>query len=243
MTQSCIRLEQHHKLTNQQTVLDHLNQNFDQLDALQRVELAAKYLPEQFAMTSSFGIDSAVSLHLLNQVIPNIPVILIDTGYLFKETYQYIEQLRSQLKLNLHIHQSDVSAARFEGLHGQLWTQGLEGLEQYNQIRKVQPLEAALKKLKINSWFSGIRRNQSTTRQNMDWAVLKNQRHKVHPLLDWSDRDMYMYQQKHKLPQHPLRDQGYLSVGDTHSTRSIHEVDSIDELRFFGLKRECGIHE
>lgn len=220
-----------------------LNLQFETLTAIERVEKAADLLPDKLAMTSSFGIDSAVSLHLINQVIPGIPVILIDTGYLFQETYQYVESLKQSLKLNVHIHQSPVSAARFESQHGQLWLKGIESLNQYNQLRKVEPLNQALKKLKIKSWFSGVRRSQSNTRQKLPWITTKDQRYKIHPLLDWSDRDLYIYAKKYNLPQHPLFNKGYLTVGDTHSTRSIHEVSDLSELRFSGLKRECGIHE
>jgi phosphoadenosine phosphosulfate reductase len=220
-----------------------LNHKFEKLTSTQRIEQAARWLPDNLAMTSSFGIDSAVSLHLINQVIPGITVILIDTGYLFPETYQYAELLQQKLNLNLQVHQSPVSAARFESQYGKLWLQGVDGLNQYNQMRKVKPLNQAMTELNISSWFSGVRRSQSSLRQQLPWISFKNQRYKVHPLLDWTDRDLYMYNKKHHLPQHPLYHQGYLSVGDSHSTQSIHEVDDLSEVRFFGLKRECGIHE
>ncbi|WP_223788888.1 phosphoadenylyl-sulfate reductase [Marinicella meishanensis] len=223
--------------------MDHMNRDFAALTTTQRVEQAAQYLPGHWAMTSSFGIDAAVSLHLINSVIPGIPVILIDTGYLFPETYQYAELLTDRLGLNLQVHQSPVSAARFESQHGPLWEAGLPGLERYNQLRKVEPLQQALAAGHIGSWFAGVRRSQSAHRQQLPWIEFKQDRYKIHPLLDWTDRDMYQYLQQQRLPQHPLFDQGYLTVGDTHSTKSLHEVDELDQLRFFGLKRECGIHE
>jgi len=243
MNQTCVPIK---NCTNNSLNLDWvqlMNQKFEHLSTVDRIELMAQHAPTQLVMTSSFGIHSAVFLHLVNQIIPGIPVIMIDTGYLFKETYQYAAQLEQQLKLKLYIVQSQVSAARFESLHGKLWQQGLEGIEQYNRWRKVEPLEQALDELSVNTWFSGVRRIQSELRKNMDWVTIKNQRLKIHPLLDWTDRNLFMYMQKHNLPQHPLWEQGYLSVGDTHTTQSIHEVESVQNLRFFGLKRECGIHE
>ena len=66
---------------------------------------------------------------------------------------------------------------------------------------------------------------------------------KVHPIADWTDRDIYIYLKKHCLDYHPLWEQGYVSIGDVHTTRSLHDVDNPDEIRFFGLKRECGLHE
>jgi phosphoadenosine phosphosulfate reductase len=65
----------------------------------------------------------------------------------------------------------------------------------------------------------------------------------VHPIADWTDRDVHKYLQQHDLPYHPLWEKGYVSVGDHHTTRPIHEVDSVEQTRFFGLKRECGLHE
>ncbi|TDR18406.1 phosphoadenylylsulfate reductase (thioredoxin) [Marinicella litoralis] len=242
--QSCVPIPQDGNRTHQGYLdLNELNQKLGGMSVINRIELMAQQAPQQLAMTSSFGIHSAVFLHLINQIIPGIPVIMIDTGYLFKETYQYAAQLEQLLNLKLNIHQCQISAARFESHYGQLWQQGVAGIEQYNQIRKVQPLEQALVELSINTWFSGVRRNQSELRKNLDWVVFKNHRFKVHPLLDWTDRDLFQYLNKHKLPQHPLWEKGYLSVGDTHTTRSIHEVDDPGNLRFFGLKRECGIHE
>ena len=81
------------------------------------------------------------------------------------------------------------------------------------------------------------------------WApatVLKiplGERWKVHPIADWSDRDVYRYLKEHGLPYHPLWEQGYISVGDVHTTKPIHAVTHADETRFFGLKRECGLHD
>ena len=68
-------------------------------------------------------------------------------------------------------------------------------------------------------------------------------RYKVHPIADWSDRDVFHYLREHDLPWHPLWEQGYISVGDTHTTQPLHAVDSPEATRFFGLKRECGLHD
>ncbi|WP_376694506.1 phosphoadenosine phosphosulfate reductase domain-containing protein [Wenzhouxiangella sp. EGI_FJ10409] len=66
---------------------------------------------------------------------------------------------------------------------------------------------------------------------------------KVHLIADWSDRDVHVYLQTNDLPYRPLRDHGYVSIGDWHTTRSLKEVDNEDEARFFGLMRECGLHD
>ncbi len=228
---------------NDREALSVVNRSLQTLPALQRVEQAIELLPGTHVMSSSFGAQSAVMLHLVNQVVPRIPVVLVDTGYLFPETYQFIDELTRKLDLNLKIYRPDSSAAWQESRYGKLWDKGLEGIEQYNRINKKEPMDRALKELHAATWFSGLRRAQAETRAQIAPVELKRGRFKVHPIFDWTDRDVGRYLKEHGLPYHPLWDKGYLSIGDWHTTRSLTEVDSVDELRFFGLKRECGLHE
>jgi phosphoadenosine phosphosulfate reductase len=220
-----------------------VNRALEPLPAVQRVEQAVELLPGNHVLSSSFGAQSAVMLHMVNQVVPGIPVILVDTGYLFPETYQFIDELTDKLNLNLKIYRPAASAAWQESRYGKLWDKGLEGIEQYNKMNKKEPMDRALKELRAATWFSGLRRAQGKTRENIAPVELKRGRFKVHPLYDWTDRDVGRYLKANGLPYHPLWDKGYLSIGDWHTTRSMSEVDSVEELRFFGLKRECGLHE
>ena len=219
-----------------------INEWLGSVDATARVRWALQNLPGPFAMSSSFGAQAAVSLHLVTREDPNIPVILIDTGYLFPETYQFIEQLTRQLSLNIQRFASPQSVADFEAQYGKLWEQGREGLDQYLELRKVEPMRRSLKALGTNTWFAGLRRSQAESRAKLNPLEVRDGRFKVHPIFDWSDRDVYLYLKAHGLPYHPLWDQGYISIGDWHSTKSLSEVSSAEELRFSGLKRECGIH-
>ena len=182
-------------------------------------------------------------LHLVNTAVPGVPVVLLDTGYLFPETYSFIYELTERLKLNLRVFRAESSPAWQETRFGKLWDQGLAGIERYNRINKQEPLERALKELHASTWFSGLRRTHANTRSRNVQIEFRRGRYKVHPLFDWSDRDIGRYLEKHHLPYHPLWKQGYVSIGDWHTTRSLAEVESPDELRFFGLKRECGLHE
>ena len=112
--------------------LSHWNSQFEKLSVEERVAVAMDMLPGTHMLTSSFGAQAAVSLHLLTQAQSDIPVVLIDTGYLFPETYSFIEQLQDRLSLNLHTYRSVKSPAWQEARHGQRWLQGVEGLEAYN---------------------------------------------------------------------------------------------------------------
>src|SRR6202042_1530290 len=118
--------------------LAELNGPIEPLSAAQRVERALELLPGAHVLSSSFGAQSAVMLHLVNTVIPNIPVVLIDTGYLFPETYRFIDELTDKLGLNLKTFRSDASPAWQEARLGKLWDQGLDGIEQYNRMNKTE---------------------------------------------------------------------------------------------------------
>lgn len=229
--------------TQQTAYLSELNTQLENKRAQQRIEWAIDNLPAQFVLSSSFGIQAALTLHMVTQVLPEIPVILTDTGYLFPETYQFIEQLTEQLKLNLQVYRAQQTPAWQEAIYGQLWTQGLEGIERYNQLNKVEPMERALNELQAQSWFSGLRREQSASRANLSVLGIGKGIFKILPVIDWNNKQVYEYLTKHNLPYHPLWEQGYLSVGDTHTTRKWEEGMSEADTRFFGLKRECGLHE
>jgi phosphoadenosine phosphosulfate reductase len=223
--------------------LAELNAAIEPLPAAQRVERTLELLPGEHVLTSSFGAQSAVMLHLVNTVVPGVPVVLLDTGYLFPETYSFIDELTDRLNLNLKVFRAESSAAWQETRFGKLWDQGLVGIERYNRINKQEPLDRALNELHARTWFTGLRRVQAESRSRIAPIEFKRGRYKVHPLFDWSDRDIDRYLEKHRLPYHPLCSQGYVSIGDWHTTRSLAEVQSPEELRFFGLKRECGLHE
>lgn len=221
-----------------------MNEEFRTLRARERVALALERLPGQYVLSSSFGAQAAVSLHLVTRLSPRIPVVLIDTGYLFAETYRFIDELTERLDLNLKIYRSAQSAAWLEARHGKLWEQGREGVERYNRLHKVEPMERALRELLAGTWFAGLRREQSMSRAGIEPVQLTTAgRYKVHPIFDWTDHDVYRYLRKYDLPYHPLWEQGYVSIGDWHTTHSLRDVPDSEATRFFGLKRECGLHE
>ncbi|NHB97949.1 phosphoadenylyl-sulfate reductase [Photorhabdus stackebrandtii] len=220
-----------------------INQRLEIMDAHQRVNWALENLPGEFVLSSSFGIQAAVCLHLVTQEYPDIPVILTDTGYLFPETYQFIDKLTTQLKLNLQVFSAEHSPAWQEARYGKLWEQGVEGIERYNQINKVEPMNRALKSLRAQSWFAGLRRQQSESRSKLPVLSVQRGVFKILPIIDWDNRRVHQYLTKHGLEYHPLWEQGYLSVGDTHTTQKWEPGMSEEQTRFFGLKRECGLHE
>jgi phosphoadenosine phosphosulfate reductase len=228
---------------SRQATLDCCNEVFAGLDARERVQWALEHLPGKHILSSSFGAQSAVALHLVTREQPDIPVVLVDTGYLFGDTYRFIDELTERLNLNLQVYRPQVSAAWQEARHGRRWDQGAGGIDAYNAENKVEPMRRALRELEAGTWFAGLRRTQSPSRAKAPYLDWSGDRWKVHPIADWSDRDVHFYLQRHDLPYHPLWEKGYLSIGDTHTTKSIHEVSEIEQTRFFGIRRECGLHE
>lgn len=226
----------------QKSMIGQANRFLSGLDAQQRVSWALEQLPDQFMISSSFGIQSAVMLHLITQQRPDIPVVLLDTGYLFPETYQFIDELTQRLNLNLKVYRSEQSPGWQEARFGKLWEQDVEGITKYNQMNKVEPLNRAIEELEVASWFSGLRRDQASTRADKGVIEISRGLFKVYPIIDWSKRDVHQYLTKNDLPYHPLWEKGYVSVGDVHTSRPLEPGMSEEETRFLGLTRECGIH-
>jgi phosphoadenosine phosphosulfate reductase len=218
------------------------NEQLEQQSAVERVEWAMENLPGNFVLSSSFGIQSAVMLHMLTQVKPDIPVLLTDTGHLFPETYRFIDQLTERLNLNLQVYSAKESAAWQLARYGELWNKGLDELKQYNRMNKVEPLERGLAELGANTWFSGVRRQQSDHRKGLSVISTLRGNYKVHPIINWTNRDVHQYLTKYDLPYHPLWEEGYVSVGDTHSSKPLTLGMTEEETRFGGMARECGLH-
>jgi phosphoadenosine phosphosulfate reductase len=227
---------------NEPRLLEETNVTLEAMDAEERVDWALEHLPGRHALSSSFGAQAAVSLHLVTRAAPAIPVILVDTGYLFPETYHFVDELVLRLGLHLKVYQPTVSPAWLEARHGRLWEQGVDGIDRYNDLRKGEPMQRALTELGVGSWFAGLRRQQARSRSAIRPLEHRNGRWKVHPIVDWNDRQVFQYLTRHDLPYHPLWHRGYVSIGDWHTTRTLAEAGDAEATRFFGLKRECGIH-
>lgn len=223
--------------------LESMNAMLENATAEERVAWALERFRPEIVLSSSFGAQAAVCLHLATQQWPQIPVVLLDTQYLFPETYRFIDELTERLHLNLHVYQSPFSREWQEARWGKLWEQGIEGLTKYNTINKVEPMQRALQALGAKAWIAGLRRGQSSTRARLAPLALQDGRVKVHPIVDWSSRDVHTYLEKHGLPYHPLWYQGYASIGDTHTSQALTGNMTEEESRFFGLNRECGLHE
>ncbi len=222
--------------------LDEENRAVGASTAEELIAWASDRFGDKLIASTSFGATSAVMLHLVHRVAPRTPIICVDTGYLFPETYQFAEALTQRLKLDVRFYSAQVSPARQEALYGKLWEQGEDGVNRYLQINKVEPMQRAIRELGAEAWMAGLRAEQTEHRAGLRRVDRQDGRVKVHPVLHWTSDDMTAYMDLHDLPYHPMVQQGYRSIGDHHSTiPTTAEMDPRDG-RILGKTRECGLH-
>ena len=201
-------------------------------------------LAGELAIVSSFGAESAVLLHLIAQVDPNIPVLFLDTGKHFAETIEYRDELVAKIGLtNLQILTPDEGDLAAKDETGLRWSYDPDGC---CEIRKVRPLEQAL--ARFDASFTGRKAFQSATRANLPRFEVDTGdaqgRLKINPLIDWSAQDIAAYFEEHDLPRHPLVARGFPSIGCEPCTHKVAPGEDPRSGRWKGWdKTECGIHK
>jgi phosphoadenosine phosphosulfate reductase len=193
-------------------------------------------------LTCSFQAEDMIVLHLLRQQLPLVPVLFLETGYHFSETYQFRDRIASEWGLNLV---NVVPERTVEQQESQLGILYREDPAKCCQLRKVDPLMASLEPFEV--WFTGLRREQSPTRKNLK----KIEQHrlpsgktlwKVSPLADWTWAQVWEYTGKHGLNYLPQYDRGYASIGCEPCTAIPADPSNPRSGRWSGRKLECGIH-
>src|SRR5580698_1972982 len=169
------------------------DRRLSEASASERIAWAVAKYGSSLVLSTSFGAQAAVMLHLATRIAPDIPVVFVDTGYLFPETYLFADALTKRLRINLKVYRAAESPAWIEARHGKLWEKGAEGLATYNQIVKVEPMQRALAELGARAWLAGLRRSQSSTREHLPVISTQEGRAKILPIVEWTDRDVFRY--------------------------------------------------
>ena len=215
----------------------------DAWEHLTAQEILHKAITEEFigdiTLSSSFGADSAVLLHMVSQIKPNLPVIFLDTDRHFFQTIQYRDELVAKLGLtNLVNLKADPAEAAVEDDKNTLWR------TQPNQccdLRKVRPLNRFMEG--YGAWISGRKRHQSATRTSLPIVEFDGKHFKINPLANWTSADVEAYFVNHDLPAHPLVDQGFPSIGCFTCTKPVAAGEDARSGRWAGTEKvECGIH-
>jgi phosphoadenosine phosphosulfate reductase len=217
-----------------------LSQKAAGMSALQLVELALTgELAGRTAVVSSFGAESAVLLHMVAQVDPNTPILFLNTGKLFGETLRYRDRLQDVLGLgDIRSLAPSQEARQAADPDGTLWSRDTDSCCNF---RKVVPLARALKPFAAQ--ITGRKRFQTRERAEMQPVEFHDGRLRFNPLWQWNRDALETYMQEHKLPRHPLVEDGYPSIGCMPCTRRVQAGEDYRAGRWSGLdKDECGIH-
>ena len=207
-------------------------------------ELLHYYIKKKFKnrimITSSFGAESIVILHLCSRIEPNIPILFLNTGKLFTTTLTYLNKVKKLLKLtNIKIYEPSKQDLQIHDPKGLLHK---TNVSLCCNIRKVEPLKIALKEGDYKAWINGRKRFHGKDREKLKKVEYIDGICKINPLADWSFKKLMNYNEYYQLPKHPLVAKGYMSIGCEPCTSKT--KDSIRDGRWVkSMKTECGIHE
>ncbi len=218
--------------------LDGLNGYLEGLSARDILAWARDAFGSGVVASSSFQTQSMPLLHMISDVMPDVEVFFLDTGYHFPETLAYRKRVTGNLGLNIRVLRADGSG-QGSGGHGELYHSDPD-LCCY--VNKVEPLNLAL--ADKTAWITGIRRDQTASRsQARIIDVRPDGVYKLAPLLSWTESDIAAYIREHDLPEHPLTGMGYASIGCAPCTRPVGADGDARSGRWTDLdKTECGLH-
>jgi phosphoadenosine phosphosulfate reductase len=193
-------------------------------------------------VTNSFQAEDMIVLHIVRQILPDVSVIFLDTGYHFAEVYEYRDRMAKAWSMNLINLLPELTVPEQEAQFGIL---NQTDPSRCCGLRKVQPLFAALNRYEL--WFTGLRREQAKSRAALqpveDFALPAARTiRKVSPLTEWTAKDVWDYARRHEIPLLPLYDKGYSSIGCEPCTSLPLDPNDPRSGRWGGRKQECGIH-
>ncbi|HLJ14256.1 MAG TPA: phosphoadenylyl-sulfate reductase [Bryobacteraceae bacterium] len=193
-------------------------------------------------VTSSFQAECVALVHMLISRRPDIPVLFLDTGYHFPETYAYRDEIAAKWNLNLVNLLPKLTVPEQESQFGILYQ---SAPDRCCGMRKVEPLFSALEG--YETWFTALRREQSKTRASLEPIAdfkLTSGKHlrKVSPLADWTTRDVWAYLKENRIRLLPLYEKGFTSIGCAPCTSLPADPNDPRSGRWAGKKLECGIH-
>jgi phosphoadenosine phosphosulfate reductase len=232
--------------TEQLDLPDH-NAIFETATPQTVVDWAVAQWGDDVLMSSSFGAESALMIHLAIQAKPDIKIVMVDTGYLFPETFQHMEALRRRFDLNVWVYRTRNDPFQYLRDAAETDPTDRRDVDRCCNANKNEPFERAMRELRPKAWLRGIRRNQAETRgaaRFVEWSK-RFGCYAVSPLLNMTSRDIFQYMKAHDLPYHPLYEQGYASIGcnPLSCTRPVTAGDDARAGRWAGKNKvECGLH-
>jgi phosphoadenosine phosphosulfate reductase len=216
------------------------NERLERASPEERLSFAVETYGDRLLFTSSFGAGSGVLLHLWSRVAPELPVVCIDTGFLFDETIEYRNRIVRELGLRLEVAKPELPRDEF------LWQHGADIMAKDPDFccakNKIDPLKPWI--ARSLGWVSGLRRDQSKTREHVPVLLpTEDGPVKIHPLATMSGDEASAYMAKYSIPEHPLKAKRYLSIGCWPCTQPVADGEDERSGRWAGKgKTECGLH-
>ncbi len=228
--------------------IDELNDKFHKVDPEMILSYFLMEYKGEVGLSTSLGLEDQVLTHMISDIDKNIRIFTLDTGRLFPETYDLIEETNKKYKVKIETffpnHQKVEKMVKEKGIN--LFYESIENRKLCCSVRKLSQLPRALDGLKV--LISGIRKDQSVTRfytKLIEWDE-KNNLIKINPLLYWRDKDVTDYIQENNIPYSKLHDDGFPSIGCQPCTRAIQTGEDIRAGRWWWEEpenKECGLHQ
>lgn len=215
-------------------------------------EVLAYFLSEyksRIAFASSLGAEDQILTHMIRQIAPETKIFTLDTGRMFQETYDLIDRTNSRYKMKMEVYfpaaDKVEKMVNEKGLN--LFYESVENRKACCYIRKIEPLHRALEGMEM--WITGLRKEQSVTRNNNKIVELDENNHgriKLNPLINWTEDQVWKFISQNKIPYNPLHDQGFPSIGCLPCTRAVQPGEDVRAGRWWWEQpehKECGLHQ
>ena len=223
-------------------------QEFETKGAEEVLRWALQTYHPRIALASSFGAEDVVLIDMMVKINPNARIFTLDTGRLNQETYDVMDRIREKYRIKIEVMfpKSDAveQMVRAKGMN--LFYDSIENRKECCGVRKVEPLNRALRDL--DAWITGLRRQQSVTRTQVSKVEIDeahNKMVKVNPLTDWTGDQVWDYIKKNGVPYNKLHDMGYPSIGCAPCTRAVKPGEDERAGRWWWENpetKECGLH-
>jgi phosphoadenosine phosphosulfate reductase len=210
------------------------------------IRKCAELFPGEVVFSSSLGQEDQVLTDIIFKNNLPVKIFTLDTGRLFNEAYELLDRTMARYKKPVQVYFPE--AADIEQLVAakgvNSFYESVENRKECCNIRKVKPLNRALKGAKV--WITGLRSEQSDNRKDMpmiEWDESR-QLYKFNPLINWTYQQMLDYIKEHNVPYNPLHDKGFISIGCAPCTRAIEPGEDARAGRWWweASQKECGLH-
>jgi len=225
------------------------NSRFEGLTAEKVLSYFLNEFQSKIVFASSLGAEDQVLTHMIAHIKPDTKIFTLDTGRLFPETYDLIERTNSRYNIQMEVYfpaaKKVERMVKEKGIN--LFYQSVENRKLCCNIRKIEPLHRALEGSEM--WITGLRRDQSVTRNNNTLVELDNNNHgrlKLNPLIDWSEQQVWDYIHENNIPYNKLHDHGFPSIGCQPCTRAVKPDEDVRAGRWWWEMpehKECGLHK